>query len=409
MPRHSRPLHAVRDPIHRTISLESWAVELVDAREMQRLRRIRQLGTAFLVYPGANHTRFEHGLGAYKLAQDATRRFGLESSDARAVQAAALLHDVGHGPLSHLFEEIDPSANLHHEGLSADLIRWSGIADRLRAAEIDPAQVAQLVQGHGAFARLVSGDLDVDRMDYLVRDAHYTGLRVSVDPERLLDTLILEDGVVLVEEDGLTATEALLVARFLMYPAVYFHHACRSAETMIVRATRSLLQDGAKLDELRILDDGQLMEKLACGPPLAKRMATRVAERRLHKRAWQGRERDMQADAFLQRLTHDLKFRDQTEAELAEECGLDVGEVIVDVPRAPMAKEVDVNVVRPDGTREPLREASTLVRSLLVAQLDHWRAWVFAPKDARGPVRDAFSRRLEPKTVKRDPELVADP
>jgi uncharacterized protein len=399
-------VQALRDPIHRNIQLEPWAVDLIDSREMQRLRHIRQLGTAYLVYPGANHTRFEHSLGAHKLARDATRAFGLGADVARPVEAAALLHDVGHGPMSHTFEEADAGVG-RHEDFGADLVRWSGLADRLRAHGIDPRRVADLLSGKGEHARIVSGDIDVDRMDYLVRDAHYTGLRVSVDPERILQTLALREGEPLIRQEGVTAVEALLLARFLMYPAVYFHHTCRAAETMVLAGLRRLLADGAKPDELRLLDDARLLAALEAAGGLPRRLAQGIRERRLYKRAYEGTRGEVESDPTLAALLTSPGRRSDLERELAEGASLAEGDVLVDVPRLPMVHEVGARVLLKSGDVVPLAEASTLVRTLLSAQNDHWRFWVFAPKDSLEAVRRALERvrsaPARPKNVKARP------
>lgn len=390
-------MQPLRDPLYRNIALEPWAVDLVDSPEIQRLRRIRQLGTAYLVYPGANHTRFEHCIGAHKLAQDATRAFQLAPDIARPLQAAALLHDVGHGPMSHLFEEVDPDAQQHHEEYGADLVQWSGLGDRLRSAGIEPRRVAEHMKGNGPYSEIVSGDIDVDRMDYLVRDAHYTGLRVSVDPERILHTLTWEGGHLHVREEGLTAVEALLHARFLMYPAVYFHHTCRAGETMIVAAMRRLVADGTRLEALRGLDDAGLLATLEAAPGFPRTVARRIHERRLYKRAFEGTWGLTQSDAWVGRLAKDANLRAEVEREIAQTCRLAEGDVLIDVPRPPLVREVEARVLRKDGSRVPLKEVSTLVRNLLAAQMDHWRFWVFAPKESHEAVGQAFRRYLEPK------------
>lgn len=389
-------MQALRDPIHRNVLLDPWAVDLIDAREMQRLRRIRQLGTAYLVYPGANHTRFEHALGAHKLAQDATRAFALPVEDARTIQAAALLHDVGHGPMSHLFEEVDPTVE-HHEVFGADLIRWSGLSSTLRHHGVDPQRVADLVQGKGENACLVSGDIDVDRMDYLVRDAHYTGVRVSVDPERILQTLTLSEGEALVREEGITAVEALLLARFLMYPAVYFHHTCRAAETMIVAGVRRLIADGTRPQDLRLLDDAQLLDALHVAGGFPKAVAEGIRERRLYKRAFEGTRLHLEADPALARALEQPAGRRGLERELAADAGAADDEVLVDAPRLPLLREVEARVLLRSGGVVPLRQASTLVRNLLAAQGDHWRFWVFAPRERADDVRRAVERRVGPR------------
>lgn len=400
-------MQSLRDSIHRNIPVEDWALDLLDTREMQRLRRIRQLGTAFLVYPGANHTRFEHALGAYKLAQDACRALQLSPEDARHLQAAALLHDVGHGPFSHLSEEVHPGPR--HEEYSVDLIQWSGLNDRLQKAGLEPKRVGETLLGRGEHGRIVSGDIDVDRMDYLVRDAHYTGVRVSVDPERLLMVMALQGGEFLVREEGLTAAESLLVARFLMYPSVYYHHACRSADVMIVAAARDLLEEGvATFDELRVMDDAELVGALKDGTTFSRGVAERIEERRLYKRAFEGTWARAQADPLLRDLVEDGRARERVRRELADACGLSDGEVLFDVPPKSLAREVEAKVLTKAGAVVPLQEASTLVRTLVSAQTDHWRFWVFTPRETQPAVAAELERMLaKPKSVKASPEYGA--
>ncbi|MBI2078658.1 MAG: HD domain-containing protein [Euryarchaeota archaeon] len=398
-------MQSLRDSIHRNILVEDWALDLLDTREMQRLRRIRQLGTAFLVYPGANHTRFEHALGAYKLAGDAARALALSPDDARHLQAAALLHDVGHGPFSHLFEEVVPGQK--HEEFSVDLVQWSGLNDLLKRAGLEPKRVASLLRGKGEHGSVVSGDIDVDRMDYLVRDAHYTGLRVSVDPERLLSVMTLRDGEFLVREEGVTACESLLVARFLMYPSVYFHHTCRAGESMLVRAAQDLLENGYHYDSLRVMDDTEFLSALKQGSRYARDVAERIDDRRLFKRAFEGTHRRVQGDAFLESVVRDPAERAKLEKELADAAGLNDGYVLVDVPAPPLVREVGAKVLGKDDRILPLREASTLVRTLVAAQMDHGKFWVFAPKESLPAVTRALERIASPQKVKPTPHMGA--
>lgn len=401
-------MQSLRDSIHRNILLEEWAVGVLDSREMQRLRRVRQLGTAYLVYPGANHTRFEHALGAHKLAQDATRALGLDADAARHVQAAALLHDVGHGPFSHLFEEVRPGRK--HEEFSAELVQWSGINDLLKRGGLDARRVADLMLGRGEHGRIVSGDIDVDRMDYLVRDAHYTGLRVSVDPERLISTMALHEKEFLVREEGVTAAESLLVARFLMYPSVYFHHTCRAGESMIISAVRDLLEAGAEYDELRIMDDAELFAALKEGSRYSREVAERIDDRRLFKRAFEGGHAAIQANETLSRMVRDPRERERIQREVADAAGLTDGYVLIDVPPTPLSREVEAKVLTKDGRVLPLREASTLVRTLLSAQLDHWKWWVFAPRESQELVAREFARIIQSaQKVKPSPSMAANP
>ena len=386
---------AIRDPIHGSIRLDPWAIPLVDAPVLQRLRRVKQLGTAHLVYPGAHHKRFEHSLGAHHLAGRLADGLGLDDAAARTVRAAALLHDVGHGPFSHAFEELVKEEGRRHEQTSQDLIRWGPLADLLRQGGLDPVTVSDAVGGKGPHAPVVSGALDADRMDYLLRDAHYTGVRSSVDVDRLTEVVLLdpERGIVL-DESGTIAAEALLAMRFLMYPAVYLHHTVRASESMLLSAIRAYVRDGhSSLAGIeRETDDGLLARLRAVGGVPAELVA-RLDERRLYKRAREGRPEEA-----VHPLVKDLQARPEArrrmEEEIAQAAGVPAHHVLVDVPKPPKFREAGLHVRSKDGALKPLADASRLVRVMQDARMDHWRWWVFAPKQDREAVGAAAERVL---------------
>ncbi|MEO8274635.1 MAG: HD domain-containing protein [Thermoanaerobaculia bacterium] len=236
----------LRDPIHGFIETDALEAALVDSRPLQRLRFIHQLGLTFLVYPGAEHSRFSHVLGAMSLAGrmiDSLLRKSPELLPAderlrsrRLVRLAALFHDAGHAPFSHSAEELF-EGGIDHEAMTARLLESGEIAalfDRLGDG-IAPADVADLLAGRVPperrfLAQVISGELDVDKMDYLLRDSLYCGVRYGVyDLDRLLDTLAVvadpETGTlgVGVEEGGVHAIEALVLARYYMFTQVYFN------------------------------------------------------------------------------------------------------------------------------------------------------------------------------------------
>ncbi len=388
----------VRDPIHGSIRIEDWTLPLVDNPVFQRLRRIQQLGTAHLVYPGARHSRFEHSLGAHHIAKLLAHGLGLEEEQARTAAAAALLHDVGHGPFSHAFDELLKEQGRRHEETTVDLVRWGPLADPLRRSGLDPVAVAEAVLGQGPLAPIVSGALDADRMDYLMRDAHYTGVKSNVDPQRLAAEVYYDDdaGIVL-EEGGLIAAEALLTTRFLMYPSVYLHHTVRASEAMLMHAVRLHLEGGGALGDLERDTDDELLGRLRSSNPEATELVRRVDERRLYKRAVQIGPEHAESDAILA-LQKDPQKRRQWADVLANAAGVPAHHVIVDVPHAPKFREMAMHVRTMDGTIKPLGEASSLVRVLQEARFDHWRAWVFAHPKSRDAVA-AAARRAGPIQV----------
>src|SRR4029079_17121690 len=277
----------LRDPIHGLVAFESGedaiVTRLLGTREVQRLRRIRQRGLTSLAFPGAEHTRFSHAIGAAHVMRLFLARLRQVDGDlpfwqrvtserARDAIAAAFLHDVGHGPLSHLFEPALPGAPSHETWTERILLDPSSDVHRVLVADDPylPQRVAELVAGKHPLpylARAVSGTFDVDRCDYLLRDAHATGvrygdfdlpwflrsLRFSQEPaapgaQPSPSPVLAIDGI-----KGLSAIEAFLLARLFMFQQVYFHKSARAAECMIraiLRRAIALVREGTRLPSL---------------------------------------------------------------------------------------------------------------------------------------------------------------
>ncbi len=306
----------LRDPIHGLVSFESEeelvVPRLIDTPEVQRLRRIRQLGVTSFAFPGAEHTRFAHAVGAafvMKLLLARLRTIHgslpywqrITSDRARDAIAAALLHDVGHGPLSHLFEDAIPGVPVHEEWTRRIVLDPDTAVHRLLEAEDAgmPQRVAALVSGEHPLpylARSVSGTFDVDRCDYLLRDAHATGVRYGVfDLDWLLRSLCFapskkEDEAPALAIDGakgLPAIEAFLVARLFMFQQVYLHKATRAAEWMI----RAVLSRAARLigEGMRLEGTPRAIELAAHGEeiPLADYLELDDASLAMAMHAWE--------------------------------------------------------------------------------------------------------------------------
>ncbi|MBA3847244.1 MAG: HD domain-containing protein, partial [Planctomycetes bacterium] len=340
----TRHAEIIRDPLWDNIRLEPDAVAALDTPTVQRLRHVRQLGHAFLVYPGATHSRFEHALGAYHLTRRALTVLGdrgdlrgVPPEDCVAVRLAALLHDIGHYPFSHALEEAGfPS----HEALGARRLGEGELAGVLRQVGGDALieRIAELIQGRSdsPLAGLISGSLDLDKIDYLSRDARMCGVPYgTVDVDRLLASIALveqDDGrrAVGVHEKGVSALESLLFAKYQMYRNVYWHHAVRSATCMFKRAVRAAVGTG-RLDAefVATATDGSLMTELLAHDPTG--IGRAVHERRLYKRAL-----DMPAsevpDDLPTWLSDDPDAVERAEDALAAELGLEPGAVLVDFP-----------------------------------------------------------------------------
>jgi len=362
----SGEFEVIRDPLWNNIRIDAEALALLDSEPLQRLRYVRQLGHAFLVYPGATHTRFEHALGTYHL----TRRVlgllaergeldGIAPDEITLIRLAALLHDVGHYPFSHALEEAGlPShetlaaVHLHHETLHP-ILSETGIENiRSRLERLITGGSASPLQG------LISGSLDLDKIDYLTRDARMCGVPYgTVDVDRLLHsiTLVPDDDTertVAVHEKGVSALESLLFARYQMYRNVYWHHAVRSATAMFKRLVRQSIRSG-HLDAHWIAQstDEALMEALRAVPD--NDLGNRLRLRHLYKRAVDVPASEIPSGAGVW-IADDPDITEAVEDRLAQECDLRVGELLLDFPVKPRMLEVDLPVRTRDGRTERL-------------------------------------------------------
>jgi len=353
-------MEIIRDPLWNNIAVDALAMRLVDTPAFQRLRYVRQLGLAFLVYPGATHSRFEHALGTYHLARRALALLeergalmGISRGACEIVRLAALLHDIGHYPFSHALEEIGA---LHHEEVARPLITEGAVADALRAGVgvAAPDEVMALIRGESTspLQRLISGSLDLDKLDYLRRDAFMCGVPYGeIDVDRLLNSLTVVEGEhgleIGIVEKGLSALESLLFARYQMYRNVYWHHAVRSATAMYKRLVEDAVNAGSlDAETLAAFTDEGLLHDLARRAPSPLLAALR--ERRLFKRAFQCPAGDLAPDAA-EWIADDPALTRRVEQALATELGLNPGELLLDYPTKTQMLGLDMPVQRRAG------------------------------------------------------------
>jgi HD superfamily phosphohydrolase len=351
------PLEVVRDPLWNNIRLEPEALELLDTPSIQRLRYVRQLGHAFLVYPGATHTRFEHALGAYHLARRALTHLEeaghrIDAPDALQLRLAALLHDIGHYPFSHALEEAGfPS----HESLAERHLTRRDLAGVLERHDQAPLKLLALIRGQTKepLAGLVSGSVDVDKLDYLSRDAWMCGVPYGViDVDRLLSSLTLAPGPsgrvsLALHEKGLAALESLLFARYQMYRNVYWHHAVRAATAMFKRLVRQAIRDGRlRVEDVAVATDDGLIHELQRDDTTG--LARALRERRLAKRVLDLPATELPADTA-DWPAADPDLTERVEDRLAHEVGAAPGELFLDFPAKHEMLGVDLPLVRRGG------------------------------------------------------------
>src|SRR5659263_781013 len=277
-------MKVIRDPIHDYIELDELALSLIETPQVQRLRRIRQLGFSNLVYPGANHTRFEHSLGVYHLAKHLIKQ--VDERQRNELLAAALLYDMGYGSFSHATEEVILRYTRKSYEDIEELLRKGEISDILKEYSLSPRAIARHIRGETNPGQIMHSEIDVDRMDYLVRDAHYTGVAFGlIDHVRLIHELKFNENRLVLNIRGLQAAESLLVSRFLMHPTVYFHHVSRIAESMCHHGAQYMVENGLDPKLFRRMDDCTFMMEMKKAGGYASEIVNRLDERRLFKRA----------------------------------------------------------------------------------------------------------------------------
>ncbi len=378
----------VKDTVHDHIEIGGVAADLLDTPAVQRLRHVKQLGTVQLVYPSANHTRFEHSLGVYHLASRALDHLGIAGVQADRIEAAAMLHDVGHGPFSHNLEALTHRRTGKYHDDVEELLTTGAVGEVLREHDLDPETIAGLVAGEGRYGQLVSGELDIDRMDYLVRDAYHTGVPYgTIDTERFVRELTFvepdasadaNEGPTLVLDEGNVQTaESLLLARALMNPVVYTHQVARISKAMLRRAAGNLLDATATTAaELRRMDDHDFLAAIRDCPETAE-LSRRYDERDLYKLAvWA--EYDDVPDQ-IHEADHETAVA--LEREIADEAGVDREHAVLDIPSEPSMRESTARVTV-NGEVRRLERQSPLVSALRTAQHNQWRLGVYAPAPA---------------------------
>ncbi len=414
----------INDAIHGVIELGGVRADLVATPEFNRLCHIKQLGLAHLVFPGAHHTRFEHSLGASHVAGQIADSIGLDAEEKELVQVAGMLHDVGHGPYSHTLEHIlHERGGLDHMEVTEGIIMGeidfltdasdSIFEDRVRIPEvleshgIDPKEVADLIRGPDAggtersllewvegkeafvapdttLGNIVHGSVDCDQIDYLLRDSHFTGVRHGViDHHRLIGSLVRESDDLVIKEGGVAALEGMLVARGLMYSAVYFHRVTRVTEIML---SRSVEHTNTPALEMQPMVDAEIWEMLNQGDPVAKEMRTRLKYRRLFKTANALRRDELSPDQIsrLIEIASDRNLRLEAEARIAQRVGLNDYEVAIDVPSVklllsePRMAKVDVRVLGQDGRLRWFKDHTPVADALRSRQVSENACYVFS-------------------------------
>ncbi len=370
----------IQDSVHGLLRIEDWMIDIIDTPEFQRLRRITQIGFANLVFPGANHTRFEHSLGVMEVARRMVSGMDADDDEKKEIVASALLHDIAHLPFSHCSESVvERYLGINHENAEMVLKRGE-IKDVLNDLGFNVGRILKHIKGKSE-CNIVKGDIDADRIDYLIRDSHYTGVAHGVfDVQRLINKIIFFDKKIVIDSGGLRSAESLLISRFLMYTTVYYHHVCRIARKMFERALESCIEDNLiELKELFTMDDCSTLNLLLEGNDFSKEMISRILNRKLFKRALY-----VNIDSICVNLSRiDERV---AEMEIAERANVDERYVIVDIPKVGEGEEFGAQVFI-EGDLKRLDEVSNLVKALKDAERKSLKLGVYTLKEYTEEVR----------------------
>ena len=388
-------MKTIKDPVHGYISVNEKVLPLLDSPQVQRLRHIRQLGFSDMVYPGANHTRFEHSLGTMHLAGILAKSLKLDDDDILLSMVSGILHDIGHGPFSHATEPLIEKyiGRSHHE--VEHMLREAEICEVIEKIGLDPSGICRMIEGKHELAGIIHGDLDVDRMDYLKRDAHYTGVPYgTVDAQRLIQSTTLSENGLALKDTGIIAAESLLIARTLMRPTIYFHHVSRIAESMVKTAAVSHLEvtGSDRAYELLSMDDGSFsVELMNSESESASTLMKSLMRRSLYKRS-------IYAGLDQIRMSSVLKRSDPIDergiaAEIAETAGVNEDYVLVDIPSFPSPMSIEV-MVENRNDLVPLEEMSPLLNTLNDTRRIQWRMGVYTLPEYRRAVESAATEIL---------------
>jgi HD superfamily phosphohydrolase len=411
-----RSYTVVHDGVHGSVRLDENFSGILDAPEMQRMAQIHQLGLANLVFPGANHTRLEHMIGTYHLASRFAGALEIRGQERDILLASALVHDVGHPPFSHTFETIlQQRLGINHMEQTAKIIRGETstvpgaerhiaaetgfLARRIEGIGLDTGEIAELVMNeHGVrglphyLTSLIHGPVDVDQLDYLMRDSHYTGVgQGRVDADRIVETSEIIGKSMVVQRRGISAVEGLIVSRILMNSAVYFHKTVRIAEMMLTKAVSML--DRSVFPDVFMDTDASLSCRLGEQGGYQREIALRLKYRRLFKTALlisldrMGNE-ERRKLASLSRRGKLFRLED----EISAIAGGVEGSVIIDAAPVEFLTgrgrkgKTEVPILDDDGRVRKLTSLSTIARAVQKHPQQDWGLLVACDPAIRGRV-----------------------
>jgi HD superfamily phosphohydrolase len=339
----------IKDPVHGYVYITEIEKEIIDSYPVQRLRRLRQLAGSEYVYPGANHTRFEHCVGVMYLAGKVVENPNVSrivnDEEADVVRVAGLLHDVGHGPFSHVFEQLlIRDLDKTHEDITSWVIEESELGDKIAKVGYTPEEVAKLAvgklhkPGKAFLNQIISSAVDVDKQDFIVRDTFHTGAKYGfIDIFRLIHALDVLDENLALELGALSALESFIIARIESFKSIYFHRVGRAAQIMLATAMEKANEE-LGLTEFKTPEEYLAMDDYTVWAALkncekSRQIIWDLERRKMLKCAY---ERTFyEKDTMISNIFGREAYRRQVQTEIAREAGVEAEAVVIDVPTVP--------------------------------------------------------------------------
>jgi len=406
----------IRDPIHGNIQIKNYFIDLLETPEIQRLYNIKQLGFAHLVFPGAHHTRLEHSLGVYKIASQISDILEIEEYEKNILTCAAFVHDIGHGPFSHTLESILlEKFGVDHIDLTEKLIlgeydifeseenkfiQSPSVSQILESQGLNKKELISIIRGKNVeksyLSQILNSTIDADQLDYLVRDAYYTGVAYGlIDIERLLQTLQIYNDNLTINRKGVGVMENILMARGLMYSSVYFHKTVRIAELMLSKAIEEI-PDFEPFEFFR-MTDAEILNSLKNMGNFQYEIITRLKYRKLFKQAY--------VASFYELENHEIKLveelekteiRRQKEIELEQRLNIEKGHVIIDAPHLdllraePRINKTEISVIDKNKIKS-LDNFTPVAKAIRSRKIPDWMIMVVTDDK----YRDIVSKKAE--------------
>jgi HD superfamily phosphohydrolase len=375
----------IRDSIHGNIKIKDFFIDLINSPELQRLYNIKQLGLANLVFPGAHHSRLEHSLGSYFIASELSDAINLKKEEKNIIKCASLLHDIGHGPFSHTLEMIiENSLNINHVELTKRIIYGKyeilnekeksyisnpGVNEILERENIDLDLLSKIIKGKKInkyyLSQILNSSIDVDQLDYLIRDAFYTGVAYGIiDIQRYIQTLLIFNKKLFIKKKGIGVIENILMARNLMYSSVYFHKTVRIAELMLLKALE-MIPNLNPLDFFKMTDI-EILNYLKNAGSFQNKIITCLKYRKLFKQSYSitiSNLDESKRNIIKSLLKNNLKK--EKEIEIENTLKIPHGHIIIDIPSyeidktEPRINKTDIKIL--DGNKEKIIDEFTPV------------------------------------------------